>query len=730
VAGHLIYHWKHGWIPLTHAAALSKAHGSAHLADKYVPGASTHHTSVATHGRSARDIHATLEKHARITARPGTYRGAVGHHITGTDTRGRRVAVFVPGDRAAAQRAIDNLHAGKPAFAPGAGPDHKSAGPANAAEAFRMTGPELRQHAANGSTVAKAELDRRGAKHKQPSPSAPAAKQEPSGAQAKSLTPADLHAQNKGDLKVGDQVALKAGGRTRVGTVQGFDATGRAQVNVPGHGTVSRTAADVTKDIHPATRAAQARATDGDWSKTPTPTLQRALGNPEFSPRMQDAMRAELQRRGITPNAPTTPTPSAPRTTYADKTAEAAARWNAENARIAPPGHTITSKALGTTNAGTPQGFHSQSLANGDRVGSVIEQRDGGGYRAVFDGKSIGTYPTRVEAHAALAEKHRAAAEAAAKKTAQATASRERKSAQAARGLAGWEPHQLQSDGTRAGDAAAAKVKQSFKFGSHTVHIETSMTQEQTKGFLSDVHAVLLKAGLHDHPDGITIHVPSGDKTVPADRGSGTTGAYVRQRPTRRSSSTRRSPTATRPLPASSADRAASTCRPRRASPRGSTSSPTSSATSSTASTTTPSRPRTSARSGSGTPTPARTSPRCRSSTAPTCPGTGRPTSPKATPRHTRSGSTAGPAAARRCRRLRREVRLEGRRSGTGEGAAQVKVNLDGVSRRPGRPRTGGPRKTTPSSGTRRKAANPPGGARTATAHDRAPRGNQAATRT
>jgi hypothetical protein len=28
MAGQLVYHWKHGWIPLTHAAALSKAHGS------------------------------------------------------------------------------------------------------------------------------------------------------------------------------------------------------------------------------------------------------------------------------------------------------------------------------------------------------------------------------------------------------------------------------------------------------------------------------------------------------------------------------------------------------------------------------------------------------------------------------------------------------------------------------------------------------------------------------
>lgn len=62
---HLIYHWKHGWIPLTHAAALSKAHGNAHLADKYVPGASTHHTSLPTHGKSAREIHAGLSPHRR-----------------------------------------------------------------------------------------------------------------------------------------------------------------------------------------------------------------------------------------------------------------------------------------------------------------------------------------------------------------------------------------------------------------------------------------------------------------------------------------------------------------------------------------------------------------------------------------------------------------------------------------------------------------------------------------
>jgi hypothetical protein len=68
MAGHLVYHWKHGWIPLTHAAALSKAHGSARLADRYVPGASAHHTSVVTHHRSARHIHEGLTPHRDLRA--------------------------------------------------------------------------------------------------------------------------------------------------------------------------------------------------------------------------------------------------------------------------------------------------------------------------------------------------------------------------------------------------------------------------------------------------------------------------------------------------------------------------------------------------------------------------------------------------------------------------------------------------------------------------------------
>jgi hypothetical protein len=38
----LVYHWKHGWIPLDHAAALSKAHGSEHGAAKWLSATSAH----------------------------------------------------------------------------------------------------------------------------------------------------------------------------------------------------------------------------------------------------------------------------------------------------------------------------------------------------------------------------------------------------------------------------------------------------------------------------------------------------------------------------------------------------------------------------------------------------------------------------------------------------------------------------------------------------------------
>lgn len=54
---------------------------------------------------------------ARVQVRKGNYRGESGHLISGRDTGGRKVAVFVPGDRAAADVAVANIKAGRPAFA-------------------------------------------------------------------------------------------------------------------------------------------------------------------------------------------------------------------------------------------------------------------------------------------------------------------------------------------------------------------------------------------------------------------------------------------------------------------------------------------------------------------------------------------------------------------------------------------------------------------------------------
>jgi hypothetical protein len=47
MAQRLVYHWKHGWIPLDHAAALSKAHGSQSGAARYL-----HHRPSEPTGKS------------------------------------------------------------------------------------------------------------------------------------------------------------------------------------------------------------------------------------------------------------------------------------------------------------------------------------------------------------------------------------------------------------------------------------------------------------------------------------------------------------------------------------------------------------------------------------------------------------------------------------------------------------------------------------------------------
>lgn len=53
---------------------------------------------------------------AMVSIRPGVYRGDSGHMLSGKDTQGRKVKVFAPGERAAAEKARDNIKSGRPAF--------------------------------------------------------------------------------------------------------------------------------------------------------------------------------------------------------------------------------------------------------------------------------------------------------------------------------------------------------------------------------------------------------------------------------------------------------------------------------------------------------------------------------------------------------------------------------------------------------------------------------------
>lgn len=96
---------------------------------------------------------------ARLQVRVAAYRGESGHHVTGRDAQGRKVAVFVPGDQVAADRAASNIRAGRPAFSAAPSAEHLPA----AREAVRLKGSELRSRAAGGDKIAQAELARRDA---------------------------------------------------------------------------------------------------------------------------------------------------------------------------------------------------------------------------------------------------------------------------------------------------------------------------------------------------------------------------------------------------------------------------------------------------------------------------------------------------------------------------------------------------------------------------------------
>ena len=103
--------WRHGWIPLNAIAAAIKAkkamdsmHGGGHGGSAHAPKAS----APSEHGSG---------KAARLRISEATHHNEAGYHITGTDTKGRKVSVFVPGDKSKAIASSHNIMAGKGAFA-------------------------------------------------------------------------------------------------------------------------------------------------------------------------------------------------------------------------------------------------------------------------------------------------------------------------------------------------------------------------------------------------------------------------------------------------------------------------------------------------------------------------------------------------------------------------------------------------------------------------------------
>lgn len=308
-------------------------------------------------------------------------------------------------------------------------------GPADEGEAFRMSGPELREHAKNGSTVAQAELDRRAAK----------------------------------------KAAKKAGTTT--------PKTGEPK-----------------PEPEPEPKAEPQR------SEEPKP--EKPKPEPAASEKPTEPGSSTTSYRPPA-SKPAAPGPSAPGRDF-----------EAENREFTPAGHVLTPKVAGTRPDGSPQVLHvHRDAKTGERIGSVFERRDGQ-FDARYNGKPVGVFNDRNEAHQAVADQHSAAV-AAAQKKADAQAQRFAK----AKPIGHFQPYTPTSDGTTRGDAAVAKIKQAFKTGPHAVHIESSMTQAQTKAFLDDVYSALLKTGQLDG-EPITFRVPTGDSTFrPKKRG--VVGAYV-----------------------------------------------------------------------------------------------------------------------------------------------------------------------------------------------------------
>jgi hypothetical protein len=192
-------------------------------------------------------------------------------------------------------------------------------------------------------------------------------------------------------------------------------------------------------------------------------------------------------------------------------------------------GYSIDTKRIEGTSR--PVLLDTQRRPDGTRVGTVIERDPETGdvftapYEAKLNGKSIGRFSSRLEAHRALDREHDRTKREAELKEARKVAKRGDASRRNA--AAGWEPHEIPDDGSFGSRVAREKTKQAFKRGNTTVLVETRMTEAQTKAFLDDVDRTIRKSGLDDRD--ITFKVPTGDREFRTRANGGIVGAYVQR---------------------------------------------------------------------------------------------------------------------------------------------------------------------------------------------------------
>lgn len=366
-----------------------------------------------------------------------------------------------------------------------------------------MAGPDLKQHAANGNTVAQTEIDRRAARKaaaggkiggkREGVPFSPAPT--PSAEEPKSVLPeaGEGHTGTFEELQkshpMGAQAYSKGFGLGTV--VQHHPAkhdNSSVTVDFPGHGLIKRNANDVAvgKDIPAAALAAKTRR---DEQQTET---DKKLA--DFQARIDERKKAREAAITAEADKPATPAP---------------AGYSAEATEGYPGQETVRHSA-------------SNARVGSTRVGVDYTKEDRPSiYRGYYNGKEVGgAHETREAATKAVAEQHKIELARTEATTTKALAD-SKKSAQGTP----WEARAFEHDSSQAGMAAARKIKQSFKFDNHTLTVEPTLSKTQTASLLSDLHQTITKANLNNET--INFHVPTGDKNFRDRRGKAPVLGYV-----------------------------------------------------------------------------------------------------------------------------------------------------------------------------------------------------------